>query len=57
MSLLDALNRLNETDESLEIEEKETEDASITENGNNKQAIIYILFMYKFIYILLIMLF
>jgi len=38
--LLDALNRLNETDESLEIEEKETIDKSITENGIDKQAVV-----------------
>ncbi|GBB86219.1 hypothetical protein RclHR1_12650012 [Rhizophagus clarus] len=36
MSLLDALNRLNETDESLEIEEK-IKNSSITENGIDKQ--------------------
>ncbi|CAB4400600.1 unnamed protein product [Rhizophagus irregularis] len=37
MTLLEALNRLNEKDGSLEIEEKEIRDASITENGIDKQ--------------------
>lgn len=48
MTLLEALNRLNETDGSLEIEEKEIRDASITENGIDKQVVLYVLFKYKF---------
>lgn len=48
MTLLEALNRLNETDGSLEIEEKEIRDASITENGIDKQVVSYVLFRYKF---------
>lgn len=43
MSLLDALNRLNETGGSLEIKEKEIRDASITENGIDKQVVVYII--------------
>lgn len=50
MTLLEALNRLNETDGSLVIEEKEIRDASITENGIDKQVVSYVLFRYKFLF-------
>jgi hypothetical protein len=50
MLLLEALNRLNETDGSVEIKEKEIRDASITENGIDKQVLVYILLRYKIFY-------